>query len=154
MIGIFVDVSDIYYKVNRKFDAKLDYQAYIDIFDAPIFRAFAYCSQKAPSFLTCLRSVGFEPKYKQPKIIRVNDREIKRCDWGVGITIDIVYLINKLDTIVLGTSNPDYIPLIQWCRDQGKKVIIFACCVPISLRNVANEVIEITEDFLEEEEEE
>ena len=101
--------------------------------------------------MTCLRNCGFEPKYKPPKIIRVNGREIKYCDWGIGITVDVVYLIDKLDTILLGTSNPDFIPLVRWCRDQGKEVIIFASCVPVSLRNVASSVIEIT-DLLEEEE--
>lgn len=147
MIGIFTDVSDIYYKVNRKFDSKLNYQAYIDVIldRGQVFRAYAYISQKAPGFMTYLQHCGFEPKYKLPKIIR----EIKYCNWGIGITVDIIYLLDKLDTIVLGTSNPDFIPLVQWLRDQGKEVIIFACCVPVSLRKVASEVIEITEEGLE-----
>ena len=153
MIGIFTDVSDIYYQVNRKFNAKLNYQAYIDTISnrGQIFRAFAYCSQKAPSFLTYLRGCGFEPKYKRPKIIRINNREIKQCNWGVSITVDIIHYLNDLDTVVLGTSNPDFIPLIQWIKDCDIKVIILACCIPISLRNVANEVIEITEEELEDE---
>lgn len=152
MLGIFVDVSDIYYKVNRKFDAKLDYKAYLDRFDDKIFRAFAYCSQKAPGFLTYLRGCGFTPKYKRPKIIRISDREIKHCDWGIGITVDIINYLDNIDTVVLGTSNPDFIPLIQWLRTYETRVIIFACCVPLSLRNVADEVIEITEEELEEDE--
>ena len=153
MIGIFTDVSDIYYKVNRKFDSKLNYQAYINkILDkGSVHRAFAYVSQKAPSFITCLKSAGFEPKYKRPKIIRINNREIKHCDWGVGIAVDIIYHLNDLDTVILGTSNPDFIPLIQWIKDCDIKVIIYACCVPISLQNVADEVIEITEEELEDE---
>jgi len=58
-------------------------------------------------------------------------------------------MLNKIDTVVLGTSNPDFIPLIQLCRDLGKWVIVFASYVPLSLQEAANDTIEITEDMLE-----
>ncbi len=155
MIGIFVDISDIYHKVNRKFGGKVDYFRYMDtvIDEDKVYRAYAYGSQRgkeAVGFITCLRKCGFEPKYKAPKIVVVGDREIKHCDWGICIAVDIIHLIDKLDTIILGTSNPDFIPLIQLCQDRGKKVIVFACCVPVSLREAANEVIEINQSMLEE----
>jgi len=156
MIGIFVDVSDIYRRLRRRHHAKLNYDAYLETVKkwGVIFRAIAYGMQQereASGFITCLKSAGFDTRYKRPKIIRVNDREIKQCDWGIGITVDIIRLIDKLDVIVLGVSNPDYIPLVKWLRDQGKQVIIFASCVPSSLHDAANNVFEITEELLEDE---
>lgn len=153
-IGVFVDVSDFYYRIQRRFDgAKLDFGAYIDEVGewGKVFRAFAYGMQReqeAGGFIKCLQLQGYEAKYKRPKIIRIGDREIRQCDWGIGITVDIVNLIDKLDTIVLGVSNPDYIPLVKWIRDQGKEVIIFASCVPRSLKDAANQCFEITKDML------
>ena len=158
-IGLFVDTSDLYHKVKRKFESKLCYEAYYDtVADlGTIQQAFAYVVQtdnEASGFITCLRMIDFDVRFKRPRIMKINDREIKRCDWGVKITIDVVKTIDHLDTIVLGISNPDYIPLIHWIKDQGVKVTILASGVPKSLRNIADNVIEIDETFLEGEEEE
>ncbi len=155
-VGVFVDVSDFYYRIQRRFSgAKLDFDQYIIVAAAPgkIFRAFAYGMQRereAAGVIKCLQASGFEAKYKRPKIIKIGDREIKQCDWGVGITIDVVKLIDKLDIVILGVSNPDYIPLVKWCRDQGKEVIIFASCIPKTLKDAANNAIEITTELLQE----
>ncbi len=155
-IGVFVDVSDFYYRIQRKFDGtKLDYGKYLFRIKTwgNVFKALAYGMQQeneASGFIKCLRSHGFETKFKRPKIIRINDREIKQCDWGSQVVIDIVRLIEKLDIIVLGVSNPDYIPLIKWIRDQGKEVLIFGSCIPKSLRDTANNIIEIDEELLQE----
>ncbi|MEE9548728.1 MAG: NYN domain-containing protein [Nitrosomonadaceae bacterium] len=157
-VGVFVDVSDFYYRIQRRFSrAKLDFEKYIvEAQDyGKIFRAFAYGMQRnneAAGFIKCLQVSGFEAKYKRPKIIKVGDREIKQCNWDCGITIDVVKLIDKLDVIILGVSNPDYIPLIKWVRDQGKEVIIFASCIPKTLRDAANGAIEITAELLQEDE--
>lgn len=155
-VGVFIDVSDFYYRIRRRFSGrKLDFNRYIiEAQDyGKIFRAFAYGMQRnneAAGFITCLQASGFEAKYKRPKLITLGDREIKQCDWGIGITIDVVKLIDKLDVIVLGVSNPDFIPLIKWARDQGKEVIIFASCIPKTLKDAANSAIEITTELLQE----
>ena len=158
-IGLFVDTSDIYHKVRRKFDgAKLcyeDYHAKVEGWGT-IQQAFAYGMQtdnEADGFITCLRMTGFEVRFKRPKIMKIGDREIKRCEWGIKIAMDVVKTISRLDTIVLGVSNPDFIPLIHWIKDQGVKVIILSSCIPKSLCEVVDEVIEIDFDLLEQEDE-
>lgn len=154
-VGVFVDTSDIYHKIRRKFDGeKLCYGAYFEkvVEWGTVQQAFAYGMQiehEAGGFITCLKLNGFEVKFKRPRIIKIADREIKRCDWGIQIAVDVVKTINRLDLIVLGISNPDYIPLIQWIKDQGVKVTILASCVPKSLRDTADSVIEITTNYLE-----
>ena len=155
-IGVFVDTSDIYHKVKRKFSGKLCYDTYYDMVVrwGTIQQAFAYGMQienEAGGFIACLKAAGFNVLFKPPKIMVINDREIKRCEWNVRIAIDIVKTINRLDIIVLGSSNPDLIPLIHWIKDQGVKVYILASCVPKCLRDIVDKVIEITEEYLEEE---
>lgn len=157
-IGLFVDTSDIYHKIRRKFDGKLCYETLYDKVTTwgTLQQAFAYGMQidkEASGFITCLKLIGFDVRFKHPRIIKIGDREIKKCEWGIKIAVDIVKTIDHLDTVVLGVSNPDFIPLIQWIKDQGVKVLILASCIPKSLRDVADEVIEINEDFLENEDE-
>jgi len=157
-IGIFVDTSDLYHKIRRKFENKLCYERYFDIVAewGEIKWAFAYGMQierEARGFISCLTTAGFHVRFKRPRIIHCEDREIKRCEWGVGITIDIVEALEEFDVVVLGSSNSDLIPLIKWIRSQGREVIILACGVPKNMKDAANSVVEITEDYLEEEEE-
>jgi len=156
-IGVFVDTSDVYHRVRRKFDGgKLCYDTYFEKVASwgTIQQAFAYGMQtdnEAAGFITCLKIIGFDVRFKRPRILKIADREIKRCDWGAQMSIDVVKTINRLNTVILGISNPDYIPLIRWIKDQGVKVTILASCVPKSLRDIADSVIEITTDYLEDE---
>lgn len=155
-VGVFVDVSNLYHKINKKFpNEKLDYEAYLQRIDDEIgrvVRSYAYGSQQhngAAGFITCLQILGFVPRYKRPRVINVRDVEIKVCDWGCGLTLDVVNIIDKVDAIILGSANPDFLPLIEWIQDQGKQVIIFASGVPSNIGRTANEVIEIDASLME-----
>ena len=155
-VGVFVDVSNLYHKINKKFvGEKLDYEAYLQRIDdkiGTVVRSYAYGSQQnkeAVGFITCLKVLGFVPRYKRPRIIRIRDIEIKTCDWGCGLTLDVVNLIDKVDVIVLGSANPDLLPLVEWIKDQGKQVVIFASGIPKHLQRAADEAIEIDETLME-----
>lgn len=159
-VNVFIDVSDIYHKLNRYHDAKLDYGVYLDFIEekfGEIGKAIAYGSQtkgEATGFITCLKSVGFNVKYKRPRVFKINGREIKRCEWGCEISVDAIRNAEPGGTIILGISNTDYIPLISYLRSFDIKVIIFASHVPNVFSKIADEVIEITEDLFAEEEDE
>jgi len=155
-IGLFVDTSDLYHRIRRKLNGKLCYEAYFEEVKklGTIQQAFAYGMQtdnEASGFITCLQITGFDTKFKRPRVLKIGDREIKRCDHGIAMTIDVVRTLVHLDTVVLGISNPDYIPLINYIRDCGVRVIIMASCVPKSMWELVDEVIEIDESYLEEE---
>lgn len=157
MINVHVDIGDIYHKLHRLFNAKLDYEKYLDYVEerfGKIDRALAYGSQRdneASGFITCLKSIGFEVKFKRPRIFRIGDREIKQCNWGVDIAIDALNGMDSGDAVVLGVSSTDFIPLIVALKKRGIRVIIFASDVPSVLCKLAHEVIEITPPLFEEE---
>ena len=155
-VGLFVDTSDLYHRIRRKFSSKLCYETYFEEVSklGTIQQSFAYGMQtdnEAGGFITCLKMTGFDTKFKRPRVMKIGDREIKRCDHGIALTVDVIRTIDHLDTVVLGVSNPDYIPLINWIRDSGVRVIILASCVPKSMRELADKVIEIDGAYLEEE---
>jgi uncharacterized LabA/DUF88 family protein len=74
-IGVFADVSNLYYCIGAKFDGKLDYSKYLDfilkrVTDGSIYRAYAYGAQvsiEADKFVNRLKEYGYIPRYKQPK---------------------------------------------------------------------------------------
>lgn len=202
-VGIFVDVSNLYYCVKLKYSRKINYLKYRDFVSTDrttqkpyeIVRANAYGAQRgveANSFLSQLRSFGYEPKYKRPKcfenpnykieidaienilkqpnlkqiinkeslakalavyeeVHRVlkSKMEIAKADWDVGIAVDIMRIINRVDILVLGSADGDLAPVIEWAKEQQCKTIVCACNISRELREVADEIFEIDEFFLE-----
>jgi uncharacterized LabA/DUF88 family protein len=155
-IGVFVDVSNLYYCIGKKYKGrKLDYKQYIEYVRAlgDIIIANAYGAQiknQAESFLYCLRQVGFTPKYETPKSYSENGVITKKADYDVKITVDIIENLDKLDLIVLGSADSDFVPLIKSLIEKDKKIIIFACKISkeiVLLENVT--CIEIPESFIE-----
>ena len=132
-VGIFVDTSILYHKVQRKFGAKLCYDAYYAVCAGlgSIIEAIAYGMQinsEAGGFINCLKITGFDAKFKRPKILTFDDHKLKFCNWDSVMTLDIVRLIHAggLDIVIIGSANLDLIPLIKWIRTHGIFVIILS----------------------------
>lgn len=147
-IGIFIDVSNLYYCIGKKFglDKKLDYtkyQAYIKDLGI-IQQATAYGSQSeesAQKFILCLKHMGYNTKFQKLSNQRIN--------WGCGITVDIVESISRFDLIIIGSSDPNLKSVIEWSQAKGVDVILLACGISKALKSVASRVIEIPESMLE-----
>lgn len=159
-VGIIVDTSSLYHRVQRRFAAKLCYDAYYAACTrfGSVIKAIAYgmqISSEASGFINCLANTGFETRFKRPKIITVGDHKLKFCNWDSVITMDIMQLVDGggLDIIVIGSSNLDLIPLIKWIRSRGIYVVIFAADVPQVFNGIVDEIVEISELELEPEDE-
>lgn len=149
-IGVFVDVASCYYNINKKWpNRKLNYEIYLDIAKkegSELSRAIAYgthVEEGARKFISCLNLLGFEPKY----------RTVERnqwYSWDVGMSIDMVRNHEKLDIIVIGNSNRNMAPVVEFLQEKGCKVIIISCGIPRELRECCFKWIEISEDMLEE----
>ena len=158
-IGIFADISNLYYCVGRKYpERKLDYRKYLkfvkDIGDVTI--AIAYGSQLASSasgFIYCLKQMGFQTKFKTPKTYNneLPDGPIlkRKADWDVGITMDIVNMIDRLDMVILGSGDGDMLPVVEWAMARGVEVVVIATGISKDLRDHCTKFIEIPESFLE-----
>lgn len=177
-IGIFVDTSDLYHKVQREFGrgSKVCYETYYSVCEDVgdiIIKAVAYGMRgETSSFPNCLSLIGFDSKFKSPRIFTSGDRKIKKCDWNVALTLDVVEFvlenrstvvvkdydtgdIEKINTatVIIGSSNSLLIPLVKWVKEQGVKVIVFAARIPESLKENTDESIKVDSDCLELEEE-
>ena len=154
-VAIFVDVSNLYYCISKRWEGrKLDYEKYLEVAqeDCLLTRAIAYGAQvgdEAVHFITALRHFGYEIKYKTPKISkRDNGTQIMKADWDVGIAMDVIRIIPKVDKVVLGSADSDMEELVRFAKDQGVVVGIHACGISKELKNMANNWHEITEDML------
>jgi len=154
-IGVFADVSNLYYCIAKKFGGrKLDYHKYYKFISdlGEIQQAIAYGAQlhgEANSFLHCIKKIGFSAKYKTTKTFQNADGIKRKADQDVAITIDIVNMIQSMDMIILGSADGDLVPAVEWARTRGVDVVVFASGISRDLKDVATKFIEIPESLLE-----
>ena len=159
-IGLFVDVSNLYHWINKKFNGrKLSYLKLLETVQGEdiVFRAFAYGLQlerESSGFITCIKHYGYDAKYKKPKTYEEDGIiKKKRTSWDVGITCDVARLVHKLDVVVIASSNGDLAPLVELVKEKGVKCIVYGCAISKELKVAADSFVEIDESLLEDRQE-
>lgn len=148
-IGLFVDVSNIYFCVNKAFPGrKVDYAKYRDEATGGniLYRAVACGMQNNPDsskFISCLNFLGYETQFKQ------YDKRYKFVNINVILTIEILKSLSKLDKVILGTADPNFIDLVWHIQKNDIDVHVLACGINHYLKEAANSFKEIGEDLLE-----
>jgi uncharacterized LabA/DUF88 family protein len=150
-IAVFADVGNLYYCIGKKFESrKLDYRKYLEYAKTfgEVYQSYAYGSQvreEAKNFVLCLKQIGFMTKFKE------NEREEKRrVNWNCGITVDVVNVVDRVDTVIIGSSDPDLLLVVEYIKNKGVGVIIIAAGIHRDLKKACNQFVEISEDMLEE----
>lgn len=159
-IAFFVDISNLFYCIGKRFvGKKIDYEKLLTRASefGSLRRAIAYGTQiedEAKNFITCLKRLGYDTKYKQAKTIEIEEKKfIKYTSWSVGIAMDVVRIVPRIDTVIIGSADSELAPLVQWIKDQGVKTIVLACGISRELKEIADSYIEINESLLETEKE-
>lgn len=101
-------------------------------------RATAYGAQinnEARGFLTVLRGLGFETKYRQ-----AIHSDIRGTDRNIILAMDVWR--SQVDVVILGSNDPDLAPLIERVKELGIQVVLFACDVSRELRFLVDRTIE------------
>jgi uncharacterized LabA/DUF88 family protein len=110
-VAIFVDVQNVYYTTRQAFNSNFDYNAFWRKVTAgrEVIKATAFAidrgDQKQKQFQNILRGIGFEVKLKP--FIRRADGSAKG-DWDVGITLDVLDVVGRVDIVVLASGDGDF----------------------------------------------
>ena len=143
-IGLYIDVSNLYFCLYNNLRGKLNYSALLEFLDPlgrfVIKKAYgAQANTEATKFIDTLHSLGFETFYKTPK----NYGSSSKADWDVGITIDVVQDLERLDMVILATADGDMTPLAQYIRSYNKDVVIVGSNISKELQDISTKYIEI-----------
>ena len=148
-VGLYCDVSNLYYCVKSKYDgAKIDYAKLKDFSSAygRIDKAVAYGAQvgrQAQKFITCLENSGYRADYKEPKTYnKGTSKQQSKANHDVSITVDIVTDSEELDIIILGSADGDFAPLVEYLLMKGKDVVVIGCGISHELQ-IATQCIEL-----------
>lgn len=142
-VGLFADVYSLAIGTRP---AKLNYGKLKEKAEeyGEVTRCQAYGHQhgsEAEPFIKSLSYLGYKVHYKHITIGIKNDKKSVHADVLVPITLEIMQLYKKLETIVIASNNPSFEPLVEFLDKQGIKVVV------IGNMN-APLVIPISEDML------
>jgi uncharacterized LabA/DUF88 family protein len=128
-VGVFVDVQNMYYSARNLYGSRVNFQKILEtgVGGRQLIRAIAYGIKAAmpeeQSFFDALVKAGFEVKLKD---IQIFPGGVRKGDWDIGIAIDMIRLGPKLDVMVLVSGDGDYVPLLEYLRNQGHRIEVMA----------------------------
>ena len=146
-VGVFVDVQNLYYSARNIYNARVNFSALLKetVGSRKLIRAIAYVIRaqmpEEQTFFDALSKAGFEVKAKD---LQVFFGGIKKGDWDVGITMDMIKQMNKLDSIVLASGDGDYLPLVEYLKNFGVRVEVIAFG-----KSASSKLIEAADDFID-----
>jgi len=128
-IALFVDSQNLYYSARMGYAAKVNYEKLLRLIaqERQLVKAYAYIVQPPDgdvrAFATSLERIGYIVKIKD---VRTRADGSAKANWDMGIALDILGMIERVDTIVLASGDGDFAPLIEFIKGKNKRVEIFA----------------------------
>jgi uncharacterized LabA/DUF88 family protein len=150
-VGVFVDVQNMYYSARALFEQKVDFGQILKeaVGDRHLIRAFAYViaaeNEDEGSFFNALQDRGYELRTKQ--LLNFYGGNSKG-DWDVGIAMDVVKLVPKLDVVVLVSGDGDFAELLRYVKSRGVRaeVMAFGSSASSQLREEADALLDLSQD--------
>lgn len=93
------------------------------------------------SFFEALEKAGLELRMKD---LQIYAGGMKKGDWDVGLTVDVIRMMPFLDVIILVTGDGDYIPLINYVKWGGGRVVEVAAF----RRSASTKIVEAADEFV------
>ena len=122
-VGVFIDVQNMYYSARNLFNRKVNFSNIVKdtVGDGKLIRAIAYTIStkggEEEAFFEALRKNGIEVMSKE--LLEFHGGN-KKGDWDVGITMDIVRMLDMLDVVVLVSGDGDFVALSDYVRSRGR----------------------------------
>src|SRR5882724_4592571 len=150
-VGVFVDVQNLYYSARNLYNARVKFNEVLDaaVGDRKLVRAIAYCVKadmpEEHTFFEALAKAGFEVKRKELQTFAGGHQ---KGDWDVGIAMDIIKLMNKLDVVVLASGDGDFIPLHEYLQMTGQltETIAFGKSCSGKVKELTDHFVDLDED--------
>jgi len=144
-VAVFVDNQNIYYSAKNLYNSLIDFGAVLKhaLGKRKLIRAFSYVIKAdvgaEKEFFNALSKIGFEVKSKDLQVFYGGN---KKGDWDVGLCMDVVRMIPKIDVCVLVSGDGDYSDLVEYAKSQGVRVEVIAF-----QKTASSKLLEIADSF-------
>ena len=146
-VGVLIDVQNMYHSAKNLYSARVNFQEILKlaVSGRSLIRVFAYVvstkTGEEKPFFDALTKLGIETRVKELQEFYGGQ---KKADWDVGIVIDAIRIAPSIDVLVLASGDGDFISLVEYLKNQGKRVEIIAFGKSSSSR-----LIEVCDEFID-----
>ena len=149
-VAVLFDIQNLYHSAKNIYGARVNFGAILKsaVSDRNLIRAFGYVVKtktgEEKAFFEALSKLGIETRVRE---LQEFFGGVKKADWDVGITVDAIRISPSVDTIVLTSGDGDFIQLVEYLKNQGKRVevIAFGRSSSARLKEVVDEFIDLDE---------
>ena len=150
-VGVLIDVQNLYHSAKNLYQARVNFKEVLKlgVSDRNLIRAFAYVVRtktgEEKPFFEALTKLGIETRVKDLKEYYGG---MKKADWDVGIVVDAIRMAPNVDVIVLVSGDGDFIHMVEYLKNQGKRVeaIAFGKSSSSELKEEVDEFIDLDKD--------
>ncbi|MBI2644345.1 MAG: NYN domain-containing protein [Candidatus Wildermuthbacteria bacterium] len=150
-VAVFIDVQNLYHSAKNLYQARVNFREILKeaVAARQLIRAFAYVVRtktgEEKPFFDALLNLGIETRVKD---LQEYYGGLKKADWDVGIAVDAIKTADRVDVIVIVSGDGDYVPLVDYLINHGRRVEVMAFGKSTSskLREAADEFIDLEKD--------
>lgn len=147
-VAVLLDVQNLYHSAKNLYGARVNFREVLNraVLQRKLIRAFAYVVRtktgEEKPFFEALVNLGIETRIKD---LQEFYGGMKKADWDVGIVIDAIRTAAGVDVISLASGDGDFIPLVEYLKNQGKRVevLAFGRTTSLKLKETTDEFIDL-----------
>ncbi len=147
-VGVLIDVQNLYHSAKNLYHARVNFREVLKlaVSERNLIRVFAYVVRtktgEEKPFFDALTKLGIETRVKDLQEFYGGQ---KKADWDVGIVIDAIRMAPSVDVLVLASGDGDFISLVEYLKNQGKRVEVaaFGRSSSARLKEIADEFIDL-----------
>lgn len=147
-VGVLIDVQNLYHSAKNLYNARVNFQEILKlgVSGRSLIRVFAYVvstkTGEEKPFFDALTKLGIETRVKELQEFYGGQ---KKADWDVGIVIDAIRIAPSIDVLVLASGDGDFISLVEYLKNQGKRVevVAFGKSSSARLKEVCDEFVNL-----------
>ena len=149
-VGVLIDVQNLYHSAKNLYQARVNFREVLKlaVSERNLIRVFAYVVRtktgEEKPFFEALTKLGIETRVRDLQEFYGGQ---KKADWDVGIVIDAIRMAPSIDVLVLASGDGDFISLVEYLKNQGKRVevVAFGRSSSSRLKEIADEFIDLGE---------
>lgn len=147
-VGVLIDVQNLYHSAKNLYQARVNFREILKlaVSERNLIRVFAYVVRtktgEEKPFFDALTKLGIETRVRDLQEFYGGQ---KKADWDVGIVIDAIRIAPSIDVLVLASGDGDFISLVEYLKNRGKRVevIAFGRSSSARLKEIADEFIDL-----------
>ncbi len=146
-VAVFIDAQNMYHSARSLFGGRLNFKNLLitAVGGRQLIRAFGYVIRtktgEEKAFVEALIKLGIESRERD---LQEFFGGAKKADWDVGIAVDAIRTAAIVDTVILASGDGDFIPLVEYLKNQGRRVEVIAFG-----RSSSGKLKEIADDFID-----